>query len=193
MGAESFANYGTGATVQEAFGAVTQQARYEYGHGGYTGTIAEKRSFHLLDPRDAKGKPLPFSKVRRAMQLSDEMVEGGSERLEWDPPFEILSEGHRYMGRKSLKLERGVMYVRTRRDLKPAKNGVPRQKLTYRKLTKAELALVPLARQIERMADDKWGPALAVQVTGADAKPVRERYGWKPRAKVFYFWGSASS
>jgi len=31
-----------GKTAQEAFDAAVAQARHEYGHGGYTGTIAEK-------------------------------------------------------------------------------------------------------------------------------------------------------
>lgn len=35
-------------TVQEAFTACVEDARYEYGHGGYTGTIAEKSSFKRI-------------------------------------------------------------------------------------------------------------------------------------------------
>jgi hypothetical protein len=45
MGATTFANVGRGATAQEAFGGLVSAARYEYGHGGYTGTIAEKSGF----------------------------------------------------------------------------------------------------------------------------------------------------
>jgi hypothetical protein len=42
MGAANFITGGTGATMREAFSNATQQAAHEYGHGGYTGTIAEK-------------------------------------------------------------------------------------------------------------------------------------------------------
>jgi hypothetical protein len=50
MGANSFQNWAEGASAKEAFKAVTDQARYEHGHGGYTGTIAEKHSFVMVPP-----------------------------------------------------------------------------------------------------------------------------------------------
>ena len=37
-----------GKTPQEAFTAARERAQHEHGHGGYTGTIAEKRSFRVL-------------------------------------------------------------------------------------------------------------------------------------------------
>ncbi len=49
MGAESFKTYGSGATPQEAFRAAVHQAAYDYGHAGYTGTIAEKHEFTLIN------------------------------------------------------------------------------------------------------------------------------------------------
>jgi hypothetical protein len=49
MGAESFINTAAGKTAQEAFDAITHQARYNYGHAGYTGTIAEKHEFVMID------------------------------------------------------------------------------------------------------------------------------------------------
>ena len=45
MGASNFVTIGKGKTAQEAFDRLTQKAGYYHGHGGYTGTIAEKRSF----------------------------------------------------------------------------------------------------------------------------------------------------
>lgn len=48
MGAESFFDYAQGNSPEEAFAAVVKEARYLYGHGGYTGTIAEKEEFILL-------------------------------------------------------------------------------------------------------------------------------------------------
>ena len=42
MGASTFLTRATGKTAREAFASATSDARYEHGHGGYTGTIAEK-------------------------------------------------------------------------------------------------------------------------------------------------------
>lgn len=42
MGAELFRTRAVGDTLTDAFNAARDQARYEDGHGGYTGTIAEK-------------------------------------------------------------------------------------------------------------------------------------------------------
>lgn len=42
MGAELFRTRAAGDTLAAAFAAAVDQARYEHGHGGYTGTIAEK-------------------------------------------------------------------------------------------------------------------------------------------------------
>jgi hypothetical protein len=37
--------------LQVAFFAAVEEARYEYGHGGYTGTIAEKADVVLRSPK----------------------------------------------------------------------------------------------------------------------------------------------
>lgn len=45
MGASRFESVACGDTMQIAFGEAVRQAQYEYGHRGYTGTIAEKDRF----------------------------------------------------------------------------------------------------------------------------------------------------
>lgn len=45
MGATTFSSVGTGSTMADAFRNRTRAARYVHGHGGYTGTIAEKHEF----------------------------------------------------------------------------------------------------------------------------------------------------
>lgn len=50
MGSTTFWDTGEGSTAQEAFNVLRDQAAWEYGHGGYTGTIAEKGEFVLLTP-----------------------------------------------------------------------------------------------------------------------------------------------
>jgi hypothetical protein len=45
MGAQSFEVYAKGKTAREAFAKARDEAQWECGHGGYTGTIAEKGTF----------------------------------------------------------------------------------------------------------------------------------------------------
>ncbi|MDT7785579.1 MAG: hypothetical protein QOF58_3998 [Pseudonocardiales bacterium] len=49
MGATTFSTYGEGADVATAFRAAIEDAQYEYGHRSYTGTIAEKDSYVVID------------------------------------------------------------------------------------------------------------------------------------------------
>jgi len=48
MGAASFRSINTGDTAADAYDQAVAEAQYEYGHGGYTGTIAEKDGFILV-------------------------------------------------------------------------------------------------------------------------------------------------
>lgn len=58
MGACDFRTRASGATAREAFNTAREDAQYENGHAGYTGTIAEKGSFKEIavpagkDPED---------------------------------------------------------------------------------------------------------------------------------------------
>jgi hypothetical protein len=45
MGACTFITVAKGKTAKEAFNAACEKARYDFGHAGYTGTIAEKIEF----------------------------------------------------------------------------------------------------------------------------------------------------
>jgi len=49
MGACTFYQSAEGRTAQEAFKQAREDAAWEHGHGGYTGTIAEKDSFKLVN------------------------------------------------------------------------------------------------------------------------------------------------
>ena len=53
MGAEVFYNRAKGTSASKAFNQEHQQACYENGHGGYTGSIAEKSGFTMSHkPKD---------------------------------------------------------------------------------------------------------------------------------------------
>lgn len=49
MGAEFFTTYREGTDAKAAFKAAREDALYEHGHRGYTGTIAEKDEFTVID------------------------------------------------------------------------------------------------------------------------------------------------
>ena len=49
MGATDFYTDARGETAAEAFQTAVSNAEYESGHGGYTGTIAEKDSFKMVE------------------------------------------------------------------------------------------------------------------------------------------------
>jgi len=57
MGANTFSTLVTGETAKEAFEAAVREARHQYGHSGYTGTIAEKDSFVMIE-RDPNLAPM---------------------------------------------------------------------------------------------------------------------------------------
>ena len=48
MGAQDFTQTATGKTAKEAFSAAVNDAAYEEGHGGYTGSCAEKHEFRMI-------------------------------------------------------------------------------------------------------------------------------------------------
>ncbi|WP_432158563.1 hypothetical protein [Streptomyces sp. bgisy153] len=48
MGAYDFITPGSGQDVENAFLDAKEDAAWEFGHGGYTGTIAEKSDFVLV-------------------------------------------------------------------------------------------------------------------------------------------------
>jgi len=48
MGAMEFFTYSVGENVEDAFNHAVRYAQYMSGHGGYTGTIAEKGSYVVI-------------------------------------------------------------------------------------------------------------------------------------------------
>lgn len=48
MGADTFFVRCRGESAKKAFIKAVSDARYEHGHGGYTGTIAEKSDFNMI-------------------------------------------------------------------------------------------------------------------------------------------------
>ena len=53
MGATNFSQYGFGRTMGEAFRSAHDAATYENGHGGYSGSLAEKHGAVEFTPPPA--------------------------------------------------------------------------------------------------------------------------------------------
>jgi hypothetical protein len=77
MGGCTFTDCNPGKTAKEAFDAAVSDAQYECGHGGYTGTIAEKTSFTEIE--------LP--KGREAYEYAEELIDNDDPRVsdKWGP------------------------------------------------------------------------------------------------------------
>jgi len=84
MGAEVFMEYGSGKTPQEAFDDLVSQAQHDMGHGGYTGTIAEKGEFVMIEP--------PSNWKGDAQSYADHLLDIGDRRIsdKWGPAGCIL-------------------------------------------------------------------------------------------------------
>lgn len=79
MGAETFTTLGRGNNVADAFVAAHTQAQYDYGHAGYTGTIAEKFEYHVISK-----DPLPPDD---AFALAEKLIDKQDPRIDdkWGP------------------------------------------------------------------------------------------------------------
>jgi hypothetical protein len=78
MGAYEFTTVGRGQSADQAFRQAGDAAAWEHGHGGYTGTIAEKNSFTVVS------EPLPIPAARA---LAEQLIEEEDERVDgkWGP------------------------------------------------------------------------------------------------------------
>jgi len=131
MGATNFKSVGIGRDANKAFSELVKDASHRRGHEGYTGTIAEKDDFVMVNL-------LPRIKVDNVIDIIETYC------------FDKL---------KGKRLPKGVSEY-----------------------------------DIKRWSDifeDKWGPALCVEIRGQKAKEIRKRAG-RARGKVFVFFGMAS-
>jgi hypothetical protein len=72
--------------VEAAFSAARESAAWEHGHGGYTGTLAEKHEYVVIQPN-----PLPQD---RADALVERLQQGFDDRVDdkWGPAGAIRTE-----------------------------------------------------------------------------------------------------
>lgn len=80
MGASEFVSVAKGKTAKAAFKVAVDEAAYDHGHAGYTGTIAEKSEFVLISNKRAET-------VKEACDLAEQLISEGDERVDdkWGP------------------------------------------------------------------------------------------------------------
>jgi len=89
MGADPFIIGARGDTAQAAFNRAVENALYEHGHGGYTGTIAEKDSFIEIE------LPEGIDPVTEANHMIDEDDDRVSDK--WGPAGVFALGDDRYL------------------------------------------------------------------------------------------------
>jgi len=77
MGGTTFKMVAKGKTAQGAFDRAVMAAQREHGHGGYTGTIAEKGHFVMIQPDPGK----------TAGETADRLMDADDRRIadKWGP------------------------------------------------------------------------------------------------------------
>ena len=78
MGGEIFFTVGIGDNPCQVFDNLVEEARYDYGHSGYTGTIAEKEDFIMVKTFLSKFKIFNFKSAELCFEesFSNRMFEG---------------------------------------------------------------------------------------------------------------------
>lgn len=171
MGASDFTQTGFGRDVREAFIKARDQAAWEYGHGGYTGTLAEKSEYVLLElpPRVNLDRFLNWVQA----------AEYGEP--EWE------RERLAYLEQNRAPRGQGQNW---RKEKARLKESIRHSERELAKIPAQHLSLVQRAAAIWR---DKWGPALAIELRGEAAVKAKKRAGLGgTRQKVFVFAGLAS-
>jgi len=89
MGADVFMITATGISARDAFNNAREEALYEYGHGGYTGTIAEKDSYKLISLKEGC-EPYEYAEI---------LIYEGDPRIDnkWGPAGCFDRGGCRYL------------------------------------------------------------------------------------------------
>ena len=223
MGAEYAEAIGLGRNVNEAFVAVVREAEYWNGHGGYTGSMAEKHEAVLcgtLPPRMSSDK---FSTlVYRYMEWKNmngyankkpgvwvehrrvecpEHIQLWVDYEEAKPKHLSVNTYRRYYGSP-----RYDKWLNSRPSYDCEHDNCKLYQGKYDKTIRHRTSPIPknlrddqrfikmLEQFIEISHGSKWGPAAAVQLNTAErAKLIKGKRGLKRGTQAFLFEGYCSS
>lgn len=169
MGATDFSTYGLGKTAREAFNHAQDEARYYHGHGGYSGTIAEKPGYVLFQlPQGVRCTPNKFIEL-----VSSALYEG-------DNDLAYLKEDLRHC---KTAAQRRKLEAQIRKQEKAA--------ASFWKKINPKLA--PVIKKAAPIYESKWEACVALEIKGKEAVEFKSRLGRKgTHDKVFLFAGYAS-
>lgn len=142
MGAADFYVEAKGKNAATAFSEVTEQARWEHGHGGYSGTIAEKHDYTLIRRPDAIRATTLRRMIQDAHLLDYYRGQAASDSFIWRQRDETEAAWKRRAERERKAAARKVA-------------AIEKRYAAYRP------TLIAIAAGWDA---DKWGPAAAIEV-----------------------------
>lgn len=165
MGGCTFYNEVEGKTAKAAFTRAVEDAQYESGHGGYTGTIAEKHSFVMIDAeaeaaRVEKGLREKLSRFTLAEQKK--LVRRYEElRAKREKSFASLTEAEN---------EEFFMLPSQVPDAAQLAERKARVREEIKTVRKVRARAIVIARFLidarDSRVDEKWGPAGCIKLPG---------------------------
>ena len=92
MGAQEFMDFFEGTDVNTAFADAVDAALYDYGHASYTGTIAEKDDFTVIQQEPVTSEE-SLALARRLLEEDDPRISD-----KWGPAGAIAVKDDRHSG-----------------------------------------------------------------------------------------------
>ena len=92
MGANTFQVNASGKNAAAAFDSAVKQAEYDYGHAGYTGTIAEKDDFTIIPISEIPEEKTPYDYAESLLYEGDQRID-----RKWGPAGAIHLGGEEWL------------------------------------------------------------------------------------------------
>jgi hypothetical protein len=171
MGAYDFTDYSFGRDVDDAFSRAVQEAQWQHGHGGYTGTIAEKYEW------------VEYVLPGRVRTAAEKLIGAAM-----NPPSTMKPV-----------LPRRADYPKNRQGRWAYDSAVRTYRNDRRALVRMNKTIPPRLRPLvmkmaEVAAGSKWGPAACFRLPPVQEKEYRERHDHVGKTGgVWAFFGYASS
>jgi len=184
MGASTFYDVAYGRTPEEAFDAAVREAEYDYGHAGYTGTIAEKHDFVMIDETWKTRKYYYAKQVRGLTALIADVTNTPASK--WG----LTRDGFLRRGKAN-----GMGYFDAEKAARSKSKFLEVCRHRKKKLREErdrwtrKSSLYDVAEDLIEVGDDriddKWGPAGCIDL---QPKLTGKR---KPKAWLFFGWASS--